>query len=66
VHNATGGSSKPQWFGHSVHALLKQQKAKPVLQQFSMNPNQTWTNAAQGAGGSLLPLLLCIVLMLLL
>jgi hypothetical protein len=46
VHNATTGSSQPQWFGHSVHALLRQQKAKPVLQQFTMNPNSNMTSAA--------------------
>eukprot|EP00879_Flechtneria_rotunda_P012886 GHRR01013458.1.p1 GENE.GHRR01013458.1~~GHRR01013458.1.p1 ORF type:complete len:497 (+),score=138.52 GHRR01013458.1:592-2082(+) len=39
VHNATNGSSQPHWFGSSVHALLKQQRAKPVLQQFTLNPD---------------------------
>jgi hypothetical protein len=52
VHNATTGSSQPQWFGHSVHALLRQQKAKPVLQQFTMNPNSTLTSAAGGVGAA--------------
>lgn len=68
VHNATAGSSAPQWFGHSVHALLKQQKAKPVLQQFAMNPNQAWTNGARPrrAGGAVLGILLPGVLMVLL
>jgi len=70
VHNATAGSSTPQWFGHSVHALLKQQKAKPVLQQFSQNPNQTWTNAAQrperSLAGVLVALLSALMLLLLL
>jgi hypothetical protein len=50
VHNTTTGSTQPQWFGHSVHALLRQQKAKPVLQQFTMNPNNTLTSAAGGIG----------------
>jgi hypothetical protein len=49
VHNATGGDPTPQWFGSSVHALLRQQRTKPVLQQFSANPNQTWTNAGSRA-----------------
>jgi hypothetical protein len=69
VHNATSGSSEPQWFGHSVHALLKQQKAKPVLQQFAQNPNQTWTNAARAVRGVVcvgVSLLVSVVLMLLL
>ncbi|WIA32140.1 hypothetical protein OEZ86_002990 [Tetradesmus obliquus] len=48
VHNATTGSTQPQWFGHSVHALLRQQKAKPVLQQFTINPNNTLTSDAGG------------------
>jgi homoserine kinase len=52
VHNATTGSSQPQWFGHSVHALLRQQKAKPVLQQFTMNPNSTLTSGVGGAGAA--------------
>lgn len=47
IHNETVGSSEPQWFGTSVHALLRQQKSKPVLQQFTMNPNQR--NAANSA-----------------
>jgi hypothetical protein len=69
AHNATGGSSAPQWFGHSVHALLKQQKAKPVLTQFAQNPNQTWTNAARRpgcAGAVVVSLLASLVLLLLL
>lgn len=69
VHNATSGSSEPQWFGHSVHALLKQQKAKPVLQQFAQNPNQTWTNAARAVRGVAcvaVSLLVSVMLMLLL
>jgi hypothetical protein len=49
AHNASGGESRPQWFGTSVHALLRQARAKPVLQQFTANPNQTWTNGA-GSG----------------
>jgi hypothetical protein len=50
VHNTTTGTTQPQWFGHSVHALLRQQKAKPVLQQFTMNPNSTLTSAAGAVG----------------
>ncbi|KAF6254674.1 Metallo-dependent phosphatase-like protein [Scenedesmus sp. NREL 46B-D3] len=52
VHNVTTGSTQPQWAGHSVHALLRQQKAKPVLQQFTMNPNSTLTSAAAGVGAA--------------
>lgn len=53
VHNATVGSSAPQWFGSSVHALLKQQKAKPVLQQFTRNPELKVNSGAETAGRQL-------------
>eukprot|EP00775_Hariotina_reticulata_P012965 gene12965-13094_t len=47
VHNATEGVPLPRWYGTSVHTLLKQAKAKPVLQQFTMNPSQPYASSAQ-------------------
>jgi len=68
-HNATEGLPLPQWYGTSVHLLLKQSKAKPVLQQFTSNPNQTYTNSTKRSGkngwAALLASLLLIALFML-
>lgn len=51
VHNgsAASGPPAPEWFGTSAHALLRAPRAKPVLQQFSMNPVQVWGSSAGSA-----------------
>eukprot|EP00878_Enallax_costatus_P032024 GHUV01035113.1.p1 GENE.GHUV01035113.1~~GHUV01035113.1.p1 ORF type:complete len:197 (+),score=40.22 GHUV01035113.1:3-593(+) len=65
VHNADGGSSEPQWFGGSVHTLLKQQKSKPVLQQFTMNPDADPNSASLTGRGLGVWMGLCLTLLLL-
>ncbi|KAF8071155.1 RH17 [Scenedesmus sp. PABB004] len=51
VHNASAGSAAPAWAGSSVHALLRQQRAKPVLRQFTMNPPAAVSGGGRAARG---------------
>jgi Calcineurin-like phosphoesterase len=57
MHNASMASSgardtTPTWAGTSVHELLRSARDKPVLVQFSANPEPLETSGARTASGS--------------